>query len=175
MVSPDHGSAPGLAGKQAPASFREAAVVALSLVLLVWYRLRFALPAPLGRHSLLHRRMLAWGGRSGRSAPVLESAVARASERLSCLERSFLRALEQAPATRGSCVPRSLALVRLLRLHGFAAEIRVGMRRAGRGFAGHAWVVHHGSVIAQGSEFVGSFVPLLLAPAGGHTRVERVA
>lgn len=156
-------------------SLREAAVVAISLVLLAWYRLRFALPAPLGRHCLLHRRLLTWGGRSGGPAPVSGSGSARASERVSRLERLFLRAVEQAPAAGGSCVPRSLALVHLLRLHGFPAEIRVGMRRAGPGFAGHAWVVHHGTVIAQGSEFVASFVPLVLAPAAGRARVETTA
>jgi len=37
------------------------------------------------------------------------------------------------------------------------------MRRASMGFAGHAWVVHHGAVIGQRSDFVSSFVPLVVA------------
>jgi len=140
---------------------RDGAVVALAAVLLAWYRLRFALPAPLGRHGLLHRRMRAWGGSPG--AP--EAPAPGATETASRLERLFLRA---APGAGGSCVPRSLALVRLFRLHGLAAELRVGMRRSPAGIAGHAWVVHHGTVISQSSDFVASFVALELQT--GHAR-----
>jgi Transglutaminase-like superfamily len=146
---------------------RDAAVVVLATVLLVWYRLRFALPAPLGRHGLLHRRMRAWGrspDAPGAWAPGLAETASR-------LERLFLRATRAG----GSCGPRSLALARLFRLHGLAAELRVGMRRSPAGIAGHAWVVHHGTVISQSSDFVASFVALEPAAASQTGRARPVA
>jgi hypothetical protein len=134
-------------------SFRETAIVALSIGLVSWYRLLYRLPAPLGRHALLYRSLRAFAGPASESSPARRARAAR-------LEALFLRALGWAPAAGAGCVPRSVALARLLRLRGLAAELRVGMRRAAVGFTGHAWVMHDRAVIGQPAEHVGSFAPL---------------
>lgn len=41
---------------------------------------------------------------------------------------------------RPTCLTRSLALVYLLRRRGHAAELRIGVRKAGEVFGAHAWV-----------------------------------
>lgn len=132
---------------------RESATVALAAGLLWWYRGRLALPRPFGGAGLLGRRFSEWAEDVGcaRSAPD-EPAAARVAE-------LFLRAARR-PGLAAGCAPRSLALARLLRLHGFPARLRVGLRRAGGRLAGHAWVEHHGRIVGDDLVFVRGFAPL---------------
>lgn len=184
-------AAPGGVGRSAPSAqllrsrLGESAVVALAGALLAWYRVRYALPAPLGGYGLLRRRVTregaelvgrpgAPGDASATGPPDLrrEDAGAEDATPAGRLVRLFRRGLERAPV-RASCVPRSLALERLLRLHGFPAAIRIGLRRtAGGALAGHAWVEHHGAVIAESRDFVASFAPLSFGLVGGAPRLE---
>jgi hypothetical protein len=174
-MTPAGESASGVAGPRPLGSFREVAVVVASFVLLLWYRARFALPAPLGGHALLHRWMVRGDGSGEDVTRSSEAGEPRPGERVSRLAGLFLRALERAPPVGGGCVPNNLALVRLLRLHRIPAELRIGLRRTDAGFTGHAWVVHDGAVIGQRSEFVASFVPMALNPPNRRLRVERTA
>ena len=50
---------------------------------------------------------------------------------------------------RPNCLARSLVLLRLLRLRGLAAEIRIGVAKPGETLAAHAWVEHAGVALAQ--------------------------
>jgi Transglutaminase-like superfamily len=145
-------------------SVREGLVVALAAGLLAWYRLLLAIPAPLGGHALLHRRMAAGGGRGAPpESGGEETGPTVAAARLAHL---FRCALDRSPLAAG-CLPRALALLRLLRWHGLAAELRIGMRRTSAGLVGHAWVEHHGAVIGQPPGFVGAFLPLRFGRGAG--------
>lgn len=139
---------------------RDGLVVGLASALLVWYRLRLALPAPIGVLRLLRGRLLSGPGAAGRPGATDAALTLR-------LATLFRRAAAQAVAGR-SCLPRSLALSRLLELHGLPSRVRVGLRRTDEGFTGHAWVEHHGAVIADSDEFVRTFAPLSF----GHPRLE---
>lgn len=55
------------------------------------------------------------------------------------------------PAT---CLVRSLVLCRLLRRHGLAADLRIGVSKPDGRFSAHAWV-EHGDVAVNDSEDVG--------------------
>ena len=65
-------------------------------------------------------------------------------------------------AVAASCVPRSLALIRLLRLNGLAAGLRVGLRRTDGRLVGHAWVEHNGVTVGDDVALVRAFHPLVL-------------
>jgi hypothetical protein len=123
-------------------------------MLLAWYRLRLALPHPLGGYGLLGRRLEAWGDCEG--APRDDD---RSEQEASRLAELFRRAAARQAFAAG-CAPRSLALTRLLRLQGLPARMRVGLRRAGDGLAGHAWVEHDGRVVGDDLVFVRRFTPL---------------
>jgi hypothetical protein len=138
----------------------DAAAFALASGLLAWYRLRLALPLPIGGTALVHRRLLA----SAASSSKGDSAPGAASARLRRLVEVFRRAADAAVLGAG-CQPRSLALARLLQLHGLRARIRVGVRRSPEGFTGHAWVEHHGAVVSEREDFVRTFLPFPLPRA----------
>ena len=121
----------------------------LSAGLLAWYRLRVGLAG--GGHRLLAR------GRIG-IPDVRRVATAADRDAAERIARLFHHAAAR-PVVGGSCIPRSLALARLLRLHGLPALVRIGLRRVGGGLAGHAWVEHHGKVIAE-LEGARGWVPL---------------
>jgi hypothetical protein len=121
---------------------RDGATVVLSAGLLAWYRLRIAVAG--GGHRLLAREL---DGDRDAGRPS-ERGDIQAAHRLA---RLFHHAAAR-PPVGGSCIPRSLALARLLRLHGLPARVRVGLRRTGRGLAGHAWVEHHGTVLGEPRE-----------------------
>jgi len=57
----------------------------------------------------------------------------------------------------GWCLPRAVALRRLLRLHGFEGQLALGLRPGPRGLGGHAWVVYHGTALSEDAGFLGSF------------------
>ena len=127
--------------------------MALSAGLLAWYRLRASLAG--GGHRLLARELGAAGGAGAGQAEGRGQEASR-------LARLFHHASAR-PALGGSCIPRSLALARLLRLHGLAARVRVGLRRDGGDLAGHAWVEHHGAVLDDCEERILGFAPLRVA------------
>lgn len=64
-----------------------------------------------------------------------------------------------------TCLPRALALRRLLAGRGLAAELRIGVRRDADGLAAHAWLEHDGRVIGEPAEVPAAFARLL-APRG---------
>jgi hypothetical protein len=132
---------------------RDGFVVAVASALLVWYRVRLALPAPLGGYRLLHRRAVA-------ETKARRSRGTGEPERTARLAALFGEAVAHAVAGQ-ACVPRSLALARLLALHDLPAEVRVGLRRTDEGLTGHAWVEQHGTVVGDRNEFVSTFVPFL--------------
>jgi hypothetical protein len=121
---------------------RDGATVVLAAGLLAWYRLRVAVAG--GGHRLLAREL--GGDRdAGDSAERVDTDAAHR------LARLFHHAAAR-PPFGGSCIPRSLALARLLRLHGLSARLRVGLRGTREGLAGHAWVEHHGTVLGEPRE-----------------------
>jgi hypothetical protein len=63
---------------------------------------------------------------------------------------------------RASCLPRALALSRILRSRGVAHEVRIGVRNR-PGFEAHAWVVE-GDRVLIGRADVESYVPLTTLP-----------
>jgi hypothetical protein len=136
----------------------ESLTVALAVGLLVWYRLRLTLPGRWGGYRLVGRRL---GGEDRTGAAGGRDAGA--ADRLA---RLFRRAAARTPVS-APCLTRSLALARLLRLHGLAAEIRIGLRRAGGRLAGHAWVEHHGALVGDDASFVGRFTTLTPARPNG--------
>ena len=63
---------------------------------------------------------------------------------------------------RASCLPRALALSRLLRSRGVPHEVRIGIRKRS-GLEAHAWVVE-GDRVLIGRAGVESYVPLTTFP-----------
>jgi hypothetical protein len=62
-----------------------------------------------------------------------------------------------------SCLPRALALARMLAARDIPHELRVGVRRAGSGIAAHAWVSNENGVLLVGSG-AGEYAPLFVYP-----------
>lgn len=62
---------------------------------------------------------------------------------------------------KSPCLPQALALWILLRRHGHAGQLRVGVAREGAdGFEAHAWVEHGGQVLIGGEESPDRYMPL---------------
>jgi hypothetical protein len=55
------------------------------------------------------------------------------------------------------CLPRAVALRRLLRLHRLEAHLALGLRPGSQGLKGHAWVVYDGAALNEDAGFLGSF------------------
>jgi hypothetical protein len=66
-------------------------------------------------------------------------------------------------AIGASCLPRALALGRMLASRGVAHVIHLGARRTGRGVAAHAWVSQAGRVLIGGMGHE-AYEPLLVFP-----------
>ena len=49
------------------------------------------------------------------------------------------------------CLPRALALRRMLTEWGIAADLRLGVRREGDALVAHAWVEHQGEPVGIGA------------------------
>ncbi len=97
----------------------------------------------------------------------LEERALRAAARLP--EGELLALFEQAVATQVvavPCLPRSLALARVLGQHGLPARIEIGMRTGSAGLEGHAWVEREGRVVGDAERLVGSFVRFTRAATG---------
>jgi hypothetical protein len=129
--------------------------VAVAGTLLVWYRYRLALPRPWGGLSLLERRLEAGPGADAAGTTDSGRAAARLGE-------LFRRAASHA-LVAANCLPRSLALARLLRLHGLGADVCIGLRKADGALAGHAWMEHHGRTVGDDATFVKAFTRLAVA------------
>ena len=140
-------------------SLRASPTLALACGLVAWYRFRVALPRPLGGHSLLLRRLEAWTDEGAAGQDAVEARR---------LAELFRRAVARGPIA-ASCIARSLALARLLRLHGLRAGLRIGWRGTCGSVAGHAWVEHGGVAVAEDEAFVRTFHPLCLT---GRPRAE---
>jgi hypothetical protein len=109
------------------------------------------------RLRLAHRRWLA--------SPQFLAAEPRETKRSAPTRQAFneaslLRVFRLALRTHVvavSCLPRSLALRRVLLKHGWPCRLEVGMRRSLHGLEGHAWLERNGQVVGGGDSFVHSF------------------
>jgi hypothetical protein len=90
-----------------------------------------------------------WGG--GPSVPS-----GRPEARAARLVRLFDEAL-RFPVVGGWCLPRAVALRRLLRMHRLEAQLALGLRQGPQGLNGHAWVVYDGAALREDAGFLGSF------------------
>lgn len=68
-----------------------------------------------------------------------------------------------------TCLPRALALRRMLARRGIPATLRIGVRRAGASLAAHAWIEVGGAAIGEPEAIEERFRPLLPADGGGAT------
>lgn len=59
------------------------------------------------------------------------------------------------------CLPRSIALRRLLADRGVAARLRVGVRKEGAELLAHAWVESAGRVVGEAEPVEARFLPLV--------------
>lgn len=67
-------------------------------------------------------------------------------------------------ADRPTCLQRALGLTRMLRRHGHAAQLVIGVRGGGSLEAGHAWVVLAGSPFEEPADKVAAFTEFLTIP-----------
>jgi hypothetical protein len=61
------------------------------------------------------------------------------------------------------CLPRALAMYRLLRREGYQAELRIGVRRTATGMEAHAWVEVDGQPVAEPPGVALAYRPLARA------------
>lgn len=80
------------------------------------------------------------------STPSAGPTVTSGDDTAGELSRAVSRASSHGPYA-GNCLSRSLTLLRLLRRHGVAADLRFGARTTDGKFEAHAWVVHEGRVL----------------------------
>jgi hypothetical protein len=57
------------------------------------------------------------------------------------------------------CLPRALALQKLLALHGHESELKIGVAKSGELLEAHAWLIWDGQIII-GGESASLYVPL---------------
>jgi hypothetical protein len=71
-------------------------------------------------------------------------------------------AAERRSPVGSTCLATALAAQALLARHGYAASLRIGVKRSASGeFAAHAWLVREGRVIVGGpAEAIGDYTPL---------------
>ena len=88
-----------------------------------------------------------------RLRPALLPGVCPAPSRMDLPEaQSFGRIVHGAASwspLRATCLAQSLVLCRLLRGQGLAAELRIGVLRAGETISAHAWVEHGGVALGE--------------------------
>ena len=58
------------------------------------------------------------------------------------------------------CLPRALALTKMLAARGIAVDLKLGVRRENGVFAGHAWVEWNGEVVNESAPVTASYAPL---------------
>jgi hypothetical protein len=79
---------------------------------------------------------------------------------------SAARAVARAAAhhlTPMTCLPRSLALQRMLARRGIAARVAIGVRKQGGSVAAHAWVEVGGEAVGEPEAIAERFLPFVLA------------
>jgi hypothetical protein len=101
------------------------------------------------------RRLLKWAdrpiGRSEHATAECATAEHAQNAEMEALVIAVDRAGRYVPG--GTCLAKALALARMLRARGIAADVRVGVRTAG-GFDAHAWIECEGKRLAvNGSQF----------------------
>jgi hypothetical protein len=75
--------------------------------------------------------------------------------------RVVARVLSAARWVRGSrCLARAIAATEVLRAIGVAAQLRIGVRRAGHGPRAHAWVSVAGGAIGEDARLLAELEPL---------------
>jgi hypothetical protein len=118
--------------------------------------LRAAALLPLAAASLRvagYRRTAAWLDR-----PVVEQGRAQPLSPAALGELVDLAA-RRGPFAGATCLPRSLVLQHLLRLHGYGSVVRFGVRAEGTRVFGHAWVEHDGLVIGDAPDVARQYAP----------------
>ncbi|MEO8198815.1 MAG: lasso peptide biosynthesis B2 protein [Thermoanaerobaculia bacterium] len=60
-----------------------------------------------------------------------------------------------------TCLPRALALQRMLRRRGYSAVVRIGVRKVAGGVSAHAWVEVGGCALGEPEAIAERFLPLL--------------
>jgi hypothetical protein len=98
------------------------------------------------------RRALAGPAASAAPPPAPDAPAKRVAELLASAAAHHLWAM--------TCLPRSLALARLLARRGIPARLALGVRAAPRGIAAHAWVEVGGEPLAEPEEIGSRFLPL---------------
>ncbi|HSH16539.1 MAG TPA: lasso peptide biosynthesis B2 protein, partial [Verrucomicrobiae bacterium] len=58
------------------------------------------------------------------------------------------------------CLPRALALTKMLAARGIAVDLKLGVRREDGDFAGHAWVEWNGEAVNESAPVTASYAPL---------------
>lgn len=84
-----------------------------------------------------------------RSAPLAQMGTA--SEQVLRTSR-MVRAAAHYGMVRTSCLEESLTLWHLLRKQGYAAKLRIGVRKLAQKFEAHAWVEYEGAALNQTEE-----------------------
>jgi hypothetical protein len=142
-------------------------VEAWLVLLWYWFRWRTGLGGALlsrgvaGGGSSAGTGTLAAGGSSAGDATLADENLPAVTGDIDPRATHVLAAFRNAAhnhVVRASCVPRSLALQRLLQRRGWAARIRVGVRRANGSIEGHAWVECDQLPLQQNGIGDGSFV-----------------
>jgi hypothetical protein len=85
------------------------------------------------------------------------SAPDRGAKPVEHLVAVFERARATCPLAT-SCLPGSLALRRFLGHYGVPARLRLGVRKIGQEWSGHAWVEQEGRMLGDRPELVRQFV-----------------
>lgn len=111
-------------------------------------------------------RLRAWMARSARTDGAWTPTLAEVIELARLVNGAANHAI--VPAT---CLTRSCCLVWLLGRHGVAAELRIGVSRAGGAFAAHAWVEYQGVPVNDTADVADRFAPFdTLPPPGAFNR-----
>lgn len=120
---------------------------------LAWLLLAFFGALARLRHRRPTRALLLWAVRTASRAPSRANA-ARRTALVAAFEAAYRRRPFEVP-----CLPRSLALHRLLSLHGLPARVRLGLAGAPHALEGHAWVECGGAPIGESETMLARFRP----------------
>ena len=74
-------------------------------------------------------------------------------------EKAVRRAARYHPVEM-KCLPRALALTKMLGARGIAVDLKLGVRREDGRFAGHAWVEWNGEVVNESAAVSASYAVL---------------
>jgi hypothetical protein len=74
------------------------------------------------------------------------------------IARSVARAAKIVPGA--TCLPQALAAAEMLRFHGHACELRIGLRQENERVSAHAWIEVNGRVVLGSESSKDEFTPL---------------